>query len=63
MNDIFTEILTRVHRATDTLVAAGELPAGLDQSRVTVEPARDAAHGDIVTNVAMVMAKEARNAV
>ena len=35
------------------------MPAGIDQSRVTVEPPRDPAHGDIATNAAMVLAKDA----
>ena len=41
------------------LIAAGTLPAGIDQSRVTVEPPRDPSHGDIATNAAMVLAKDA----
>jgi arginyl-tRNA synthetase len=39
---------------------AGTLPAGLDTAAVTAEPPRDAAHGDISTNAAMVLAKQAR---
>jgi arginyl-tRNA synthetase len=39
------------------LVEAGALPAGLDTSRIAVEPPRDMAHGDISTNAAMVLAK------
>jgi arginyl-tRNA synthetase len=35
------------------------LPAGIDQSRVIVEPPRDPSHGDMATNAAMVLAKEA----
>ncbi len=35
------------------------LPAGLDQSRIVVEPPREAAHGDMATNAAMVLAKDA----
>jgi arginyl-tRNA synthetase len=35
------------------------LPEGIDLSRVTVEPPRDPAHGDMATNVAMVLAKDA----
>jgi arginyl-tRNA synthetase len=35
------------------------LPAGIDQSRVVVEPPREAAHGDMATNAAMVLAKDA----
>ncbi len=59
VENIFAEVLARVHRANDALVAAGELPAGIDQSRVTAEPPRDAAHGDMATNAAMVLAKDA----
>jgi arginyl-tRNA synthetase len=47
---------------TDILSAlgdAGELPRDLDFSRITVEPPRDAAHGDMSTNAAMVLAKPA----
>jgi arginyl-tRNA synthetase len=41
------------------LVAAGKLPRAADVARLTVEPPRDAAHGDVSTNAALVMAKEA----
>src|SRR6476469_6010759 len=43
----------------DELVAEGALPAGIDRRNVTVEPPRDAAHGDLATNAAMVLAKPA----
>ncbi|WP_294394906.1 arginine--tRNA ligase [uncultured Sphingomonas sp.] len=43
----------------DTLERAGSLPAGLDRRNVTVEPPRDASHGDLATNAAMVLAKPA----
>ncbi|MFY9893116.1 MAG: arginine--tRNA ligase [Xanthobacteraceae bacterium] len=59
VDNIFAEILDRVRRANDDLIATGVLPAGIDQSRVTVEPPRDAAHGDMATNAAMVLAKDA----
>ena len=49
-----------VHATSTRLIAAGVLPAGIDQSRIVVEPPRDAAHGDMATNAAMVLAKEAR---
>ena len=52
-------MLDRVRSANDALIAAGVLPAGIDQSRVTVEPPRDPAHGDMATNAAMVLAKDA----
>ncbi|HKX90867.1 MAG TPA: arginine--tRNA ligase [Sphingomicrobium sp.] len=43
----------------DDLVSEGALPAGLDRRNVTVEPPRDPSHGDLATNVAMVLAKAA----
>jgi arginyl-tRNA synthetase len=48
-----------VRSANTALVAAGMLPAGIDQSRVVVEPPRDADHGDMATNAAMVLANAA----
>src|SRR6185437_9730200 len=56
--NIYADMLERVRRANDALVAGGELPAGIDQSRVTVEPPRDPTHGDMATNAAMVLAKD-----
>jgi arginyl-tRNA synthetase len=58
--NIFAVMLDRVRAANDQLAAAGVLPAGIDQSRVVVEPPREAAHGDMATNAAMVLAKDAR---
>ena len=45
--------------ANAALVAQGLLPEGIDQSRVVVEPPRDPSHGDMATNAAMVLAKDA----
>ncbi|TXN53826.1 arginine--tRNA ligase [Methylobacterium sp. WL18] len=42
------------------LARAGMLPQGLDLGRVVVEPPRDTTHGDLATNAALVLAKEAR---
>ena len=41
------------------LTEAGHLPQGLDFGRVVVEPPRDPSHGDLATNAAMVLAREA----
>ncbi len=41
------------------LMGEGRLPAGLETQRITVEPPRDPAHGDVATNAAMVLAKDA----
>src|SRR6202790_3849283 len=57
--NIFAVVLDKVHAACQALVADGLLPAGIDQSRVQVEPPREAAHGDAATNAAMVLAKDA----
>ncbi len=43
----------------EALEAEGHLPAGLDSGRIVVEPPREAAHGDVATNAAMVLAKPA----
>ena len=40
-------------------VHAGQLPEGLDLARVSAEPPRDPAHGDLSSNAAMVLAKAA----
>lgn len=57
--NIFAEIHELVLEKLNTLVAEGILPDGLNMSNVAVEPPRDAAHGDMATNAAMVLAKPA----
>src|ERR1700687_4552158 len=57
--NIFAAVLDKVRAAADALSAGGVLPAGIDQSRIVVEPPREAAHGDMATNAAMVLAKDA----
>jgi len=57
MTNIFSDFRRLVVLpALDDLVAHAGLPTGLDRSRVTVEPPRDPAHGDLATNAAMVLA-------
>ena len=56
---LFEQYAAHVDHALNALVALGTLPADLDRSNVTVEPPRDATHGDISTNAAMVLAKPA----
>ena len=60
--NIFADFEARVASGLAERVAAGALPPGLDLGRFTVEPPRDAAHGDLATNAAMVYAKEAKAA-
>jgi arginyl-tRNA synthetase len=57
--NLFADIRTLVLSALDAMVAAGDLPAGLVTDNVTAEPPRDATHGDMATNAAMVLAKPA----
>src|SRR5690348_13996291 len=57
---LFADVLARVHAICMALAAEGNWPAGIDLSRVVVEPPRDPSHGDMATNAAMVLAKEAR---
>jgi arginyl-tRNA synthetase len=58
-SNIFATVHARVIAANQALIASGALPA-LDLARVVVEPPRDATHGDMATNAAMVLAKDAR---
>lgn len=57
---LFADVLARVHAICAQLATEGQWPDGIDFSRVVVEPPRDASHGDMATNAAMVLAKEAR---
>jgi arginyl-tRNA synthetase len=57
---LFTSLLQSLVACLDELVVDGRLPAGLTYSGVVIEPPRDPSHGDIATNVAMVLAKPAR---
>src|SRR6201995_5380291 len=57
---LFGDVLARVHAICAALAKEGNWPEGTDFSRVVVEPPRDASHGDMATNAAMVLAKEAK---
>jgi arginyl-tRNA synthetase len=57
---LFADVLARVHAVCGALASEGNWPSGVDLSRVVVEPPRDASHGDMATNAAMVLAKEAK---
>src|SRR6516165_9047701 len=58
--NIVAAVLRKVRAANAALIDEGALPAGIDQSRIAVEPPREAAHGELATNAAMVLAKDAR---
>ena len=57
--NLFAEMKDHVLSALADLAAQGALPDGLNTGNVTAEPPRDAAHGDIATNAAMVLSKQA----
>jgi arginyl-tRNA synthetase len=57
--NLFETYSARIHAALAALAERGALPAGLNLSRVVVEPTKDPAHGDLATNAAMVLAKDA----
>ncbi len=57
--NLFADLRVAVTTAVASLQAQGTLPGGLDLAAITVEPPRDASHGDMATNAAMVLAKPA----
>jgi len=57
---LFANVLVRVHAICGALATEGGWSAAVDLSRVVVEPPRDPAHGDMATNAAMVLAREAK---
>ena len=56
--NFFSHFRDIVRSELEYLGEAGRIPEGLDDSRITVEPPRQAAHGDLSTNAAMVLAKQ-----
>lgn len=57
--NLFSDIRALVLAEIEAMMAAGDLPAGLELAAIAVEPPRDASHGDMATNAAMVLAKPA----
>jgi len=58
--NLFADIRATVLSELEDMVRSGDLPEGLAMDNVAVEPPRDAAHGDMATNAAMVLAKPAK---
>ncbi len=58
--NVFAEFQTRIATILRGIAADGRLPGDLDLARFVVEPPREASHGDLATNAAMVYAKEAK---
>ena len=57
--NIFNRLRDDLVGIVGDLAAEGHLPPGLDCSRVSMEPPREAGHGDVTANAAMVLAKAA----
>ena len=58
--NIFKNFQDEIKTIINTLSADGKLPAELDLKNITSEPPRDTSHGDIATNAAMVLVKQAK---
>ena len=58
--NLFANLEARLKTHLARMVVDGQLPEGLPIDRITVEPPRDASHGDFATNAAMVLAKPAK---
>ncbi|PCH99866.1 MAG: arginine--tRNA ligase, partial [Alphaproteobacteria bacterium] len=57
--NLFNEFEKEVKAVIADLSNDGKLPAAVDVTKVTVESPRDPSHGDLATNAAMVLSKQA----
>ena len=57
--NVFNKYRQAIEEIVKSLSTEGKLPADLSLDRISIEPPRDPSHGDISTNVAMVLAKPA----
>jgi arginyl-tRNA synthetase len=55
--NLFTDFGSRIKNVLEALDIVRENRSELDFSRISVESPRDASHGDVATNAAMVLAK------
>lgn len=55
--NLFADFEIRIKQALETIDLIREKRDSVDFNRLTVEPPRDASHGDVATNAAMVLAK------
>jgi arginyl-tRNA synthetase len=58
--NVYALVQSRIVAALQALQRDGDLPHGLDFAGAEVAPPRDAAHGDLASNAALVLAKPAR---
>ncbi len=57
--NMFEHLRGEVEAVVAALAGEGVVPEGLDLSRLSIDPPREAGHGDVATNAAMVLAKPA----
>ena len=57
--NVFQLFNEHIRAAVGALAKAGVFPSPPDLSRIVVEPPREASHGDLATNAAMALAKDA----
>jgi arginyl-tRNA synthetase len=57
--NLFSHVRVLVEGAIKELAAEGHLAGSPDVTRIVAEPPRDSSHGDVSTNAAMVLAKDA----
>ncbi|MDE1467002.1 arginine--tRNA ligase [Aurantiacibacter sp. D1-12] len=57
---LYAAFAQKIDAVLAALEAEGVLPADTPRGNVSVEPPRDASHGDLATNAAMVLAKQAK---
>lgn len=55
--NLFADFEVRIKEALETVELIREKRDSVDFGRLTIEPPRDASHGDVATNAAMVLAK------
>ncbi|WP_322885420.1 arginine--tRNA ligase [Sinorhizobium medicae] len=55
--NLFTDFEARINRILESIDVIREKRSELDFRRINVEPPRDASHGDVATNAAMVLGK------
>jgi arginyl-tRNA synthetase len=58
--NVFAHVEAKIAAALAAMKAAGQVPSDLDTSKAEVETPRDATHGDLATNAAMVLSKAAK---
>ncbi|MEE8623409.1 MAG: arginine--tRNA ligase, partial [Alphaproteobacteria bacterium] len=57
--NLFKSFQSEIIAVIEDLAGEGALPSDLDTARVTAEPPREAAHGDVSTNAALALARQA----